>query len=97
MQVPYQGYRSDLHYEGEDMVKDGIYMIWPEFLKADGSVILEEEVLIPKEGHAFMWILLFDKMRGYHKARATVGRRCWFMEGSRKVAEAQITEVLGIK
>jgi hypothetical protein len=97
VQVPYQGYRSDLHYDGEDMEKDGIYMIWPEFLRPDGSVMLEEEVLVPSEGEAFMWILLFDKMRDYHKRRAIAGRRCWFMEGSRKVAEARITEQIGLK
>lgn len=97
VQVPSQGYRSDLHYDGEDMDKDGIYMIWPEFLRPDGSVMLEEEVLVPSEGEAFMWILLFDRMRDYHKARATPGRRCWFMEGSRKVAEARIIEQIGLK
>ena len=79
------------------MEKDGIYMIWPEFLASNGSVILEEETLVPQEGEAFMWILLFEKMRDYHKARATVGRRCWFMEGSRKVAEAHIIEQIGLK
>jgi hypothetical protein len=79
------------------MEKDGIYMIWPEFLRPDGSVMLEEEVLVPSEGEAFMWILLFDKMRDYHKRRAIAGRRCWFMEGSRKVAEARITEQIGLK
>ena len=79
------------------MNKDGIYMIWPEFLKADGSVMIEDEVMVPQEGEAFMWILMFDQMREYHKKRATVGRRCWFMEGSRKVAEAYITERIGLK
>ena len=97
VQVPYQGYRSDLHYEGEDMNKDGIYMIWPEFLNSDGSVMLEEETLVSREGEAFMWILLFDRMKEYHKARATAGRRCWFMEGPRKVAEAYIIEQIGLK
>lgn len=78
------------------MDKDGIYMIWPEFLRSDGSVMTEDDILVPGEGEAFMWILLFDRMRDYHKVRATVGRRCWFMEGTRKVAEACIIEQIGL-
>lgn len=96
VQVPYQGYRSDFHYEGEDMQTDGIYMIWPEFLRPDGTVMLEEETMVPDTGEAFMWILLFDRMRDYHRERALPGRRGWFMEGSRKVAEATIIEQIGL-
>ncbi len=96
VQVPYQGYRSDFHYEGEDMQVDGIYMIWPEFLCPDGSVMLEPETLVPESGEAYMWILLFDRMRDYHRERAVRGRRGWFMEGSRKVAEATIIEQIGL-
>jgi hypothetical protein len=93
LQTPYQGYRSDLHYEGEDIQKDGIYMIWPEFLNSDGSVILEDKAHVPASGEAFMWIVN-DEMRAYHSSAAKVGRRCWFMEGPRKVAEAIIVERL---
>jgi hypothetical protein len=96
VQLPLQGYRSDLHYDGEDMDRDGIYMIWPEFLDAGGSVISDEQSLVPPEGEAFMWILLFDRMKEYHRVRATPGRHCWFMEGSRKVAEARIIEQIGL-
>ena len=97
VQVPYQGYRSDLHYEGEDMHTDGIYMIWPEFLNPDGSVVLEDQKLVSPEGEAFMWILMHKEMKEYHKLRASLGRRCWFMEGNRKVAEAIITEIIGLE
>jgi hypothetical protein len=79
------------------MEKDGIYMIWPEFLRSDGTVMQEDETLVLREGQAFMWILLFDQMKEYHRARATVGRLCWFMEGTRKVAEARIVEQIGLK
>jgi hypothetical protein len=96
LQTPFQGYRSDLHYEGEDIQKDGIYMIWPEFLHPDGSVILEDKTHVPASGEAFMWIVR-EEMREYHRTRATVGRRCWFMEGARKVAEAIVIEQLGLK
>ncbi len=96
VQVPYQGYRSDFHYEGEDMQKYGIYMVWPEFLNADGTVIVRPETMTPESGEAFMWILFFDKMREYHRARAIPGRRGWFMEGAHKVAEATIIEQIGL-
>ena len=96
LQVPYQGYRSDLHYEGEVIEKDGIYMVHPEFLRPDGSVMLEDETLVPESGFAYMWILLFDRMWDYHRRRAVPGRKCWFMEGSRKVAEATVVEQIGL-
>jgi hypothetical protein len=88
IQTPYQGYRSDLHYEGEDIKTHGIYMVWPEFLNADGSVLLERETNVSASGEANMWILCYDKMKEYHRAEAIPGRKCWFMEGARKVAEA---------
>lgn len=96
VQVPSQGYRSDLHYDGEDMQEDGIYMIHPEFLLPDGSVMLEDQALVPPSGYAYMWILLFDRMWDYHRRRAVPGRKCWFMEGSRKVAEATVIEQIGL-
>jgi hypothetical protein len=96
VQVPYQGYRSDFHYEGEDMQRDGIYMIWPEFLRPDGTILLETEEIVPESGEAYMWILFFDRMSDYHRVRATPGRRGWFMEGSHKVAEVTILEQIGL-
>jgi hypothetical protein len=94
--LPFQGYRSDLHYEGEDIEKDGIYCIWPEFLNTDGSVIKDDDTCIPNEGKAYMWILFFDEMWKYHAKKAEPGRKCWFVEGSRKVAEAKIIERISL-
>lgn len=96
VQRPYQGYRSDLHYEGEDLQKDGIYMIWPEFLNEDGTVMMEDNTMVPWTGRAYMWILCFEEMWNYHCKRAVAGRRCWFMEGSKKVAEARVIEQIGL-
>ncbi|MEE2602740.1 MAG: hypothetical protein VX595_06710 [Pseudomonadota bacterium] len=94
--TPYQGYRSDLHYEGEDINEEGIYCIWPEFLNEDGSVISKENECVPESGKAYMWILFFDEMWECHTKNAWPGRKCWFMEGSRKVAEATILEKIGL-
>ncbi|BFM49018.1 hypothetical protein [Marinomonas sp. THO17] len=93
---PFQGYRSDLHYDGEDINEQGIYCIWPEFLNEDGDVITDENVHIPRSGKAYMWILFFDEMWEYHSKNAKPGRKCWFMEGSRKVAEAIIIEQIAL-
>ena len=94
--IPFQGCRTDLHYEGEDLQKDGVYIIHPEFLNEDGSVILDDNVEIPLTGRAYMWIAFFEKMWNYHRQRATPGRRCWFMYGKMKVAHATVIEQIGL-
>ena len=94
--TPFQGYRSDIHYEGEDITKDGIYCIWPEFLNENGSIKLDEKDRVPESGKAYMWILFFDEMWKYHAINAKPGRKCWFMEGARKVAEATIIEQISL-
>ena len=71
-------------------------MIHPEFLNPDGSVMLEDEVMVPWTGKAYMWILFFEKMWDYHRKRAVPGKRCWFMEGSKKVAEATVIEQIAL-
>ncbi|HAJ72328.1 MAG TPA: hypothetical protein DCO68_09655 [Methylophilaceae bacterium] len=93
---PYQGYRSDLHYEGEDINKQGLYCVWPEFLDENGAIIREENVIVPEHGKAYMWILFFEEMWEYHAKNAVPGRKCWFMEGSRKVAEVNIIEQISL-
>jgi hypothetical protein len=94
--LPYQGYRSDIHYDGENIKIDGIYCVWPEFLDDSGEVILEDDVHVPCRGTAYMWILFFDEMWDYHAKNAIPGRKLWFMEGGRKVADAVIVEQIGL-
>ncbi len=93
---PFQGYRSDLHYDGEDINQKGIYCVWPEFLNEDGAIIKEDNIQVPESGTAYMWILFFDEMWSYHAKNAVPERKCWFMEGARKVAEAKIIEQIGL-
>ncbi len=92
VQLPYQGHRSDFCYEGEDPQVDGVYMIWPEFLNADGSVMLEDQMMVAPEGEAYMWILNFDEMKEHHRARAIPGKQGWLVEGTKKVAEVTVIE-----
>jgi hypothetical protein len=93
---PFQGYRSDLHYEGEDINEDGIYRIWPEFLNRDGSVIKDGNIQIPEAGRTYVWMFSLNERWEYHARNARPGRKCWFIEVSRKVAEAKIVEQIAL-
>lgn len=90
----FQHLRCDFVYEGEDPLKDGLYMIHPEFLDADGQP-LEENTPVPLEGRASMWILM-PEMRAFHQLRIKPGVRGHFMEGPRKIANVQVEQVVGL-
>jgi hypothetical protein len=92
----WQGYRSDLSYEGDDLKTEGMYMVWPEFLDEHGEVILDNRNPVPPQGEAYMWILN-DEMRELHRRKATLGAKCFFMEGSRRVAEPEVIERIAIE
>lgn len=92
---PFQGYRCDWAYEGDDLAKTGVYMIWPEFLDAEG-VPLPDGERVPRSGQASMWILSGELRKQIHCRRIQEGTRGYFMEGSRKVAEAVVTRIVGL-
>lgn len=93
---PLQGYRCDFSYEGDDIQKTGIYMIWPEFEDERGKV-LPEGARVSARGMARMWIVS-EKMRvAIHRSRAQEGVKGYFMEGGRRVAEVIITKVVGLR
>ena len=93
--IPYQGYRSDFWYPHEGGNERSVFMIWPEFEDEDGSVILETDTPIKQKGTARM-IIVANKMREYHKIRIRKGTKGYFIEGSRKVAECEVIEVIGL-
>ncbi len=90
---PYQRIRWDFLYEGDDPRTDGIHMIWPEFISPAGSILGEGEV--PLVGEALMFIVNLDR-RSYHRERIGRGTRGFFVEGSRKVAECEVTGIHGL-
>lgn len=90
---PRQHVRWDFMYEGDDPLQDGISMVWPEFIGPSGTVLPEGEV--PMEGCAQMFVVNPDR-RPFHAARVAIGVRGFFMEGARRVAECQVTRVLGL-
>jgi hypothetical protein len=93
--TPYQHYRCDWSYEGDNIAETGIYMIWPEFLAVDGS-IFPNDIPVPTSGIATMWIVSPEMRHQVHCQRIKLGIKGYFMEGRRKVAEAIITEVIGL-
>lgn len=93
--VTFQHLRCDFMYERDDPVKDGIFMIHPEFLDEDGRP-LDEELPVPLEGKAAMWILVPEMRASVHRSRVKVGTRGHFMEGPRKIGDVTIEEIVGL-
>jgi len=94
-EATYQHLRCDFMYAGDDPLKDGIYMIHPEFLDEVGQPI-PDGVAVPLEGRASMWILIPELRASVHRTRARVGVKGHFMEGSRVIGDAVIEELVGL-
>jgi hypothetical protein len=84
--------RCDFSYEGDDVARDGIYMIWPEFEDAAG-VPLPDKAAVPTAGTATMWIVVPEMRIEVHRKKARVGVRGFFMVGGTKIASAEIVEI----
>lgn len=94
--LPKQGYRSDFAIE-DDFLKSPISLrvIHPEFEDENRNLIIDETKPILLSGTARMWIL-FPQSRTRHRNEIKLGMRGYFMEGSRKVAVAEIIEIVGL-
>lgn len=92
---PFQGYRCDWAYEGDDIGKTGIYMIGPEFMDANG-VDIPEGIPVSVTGIARMWIVSDELRVSIHRNRIREGVKGYFMEGNHRVAEAVVTRLIGI-
>lgn len=94
-----QGYRPDWVY-AEDYSEEAarspsfmpVFMIIPVFVDENGLVYDRGEI-IPLEGFANMHILN-DQLRPIHRRRIKVGTKGYFVEGSRRVAEATVIDIL---
>jgi hypothetical protein len=80
----------------EDEGKKRMWMIHPEFLNENNSVILDKNVRVPIEGKAQMWILN-EEFFEYHKERIKVGLPCFLVEGPNKVAVCEVVEIVRLK
>src|SRR5450830_70568 len=91
--LPHQHTRWDFQYEGDDPIADGIWMIWPEFLSAEGNVLPKGEV--PTTGRALMYIVNLDNVP-YHRERISIGTRGFFVEGPKAVATCEVVAIHGL-
>jgi len=95
--LPFQGYRSDFWYFHEEQpTPNSIYMIWPEFEDEQGNIIIQSDCPISQEGIARMWIIM-PPMRLFHRDKINIGLKGFFMEGSRRVAECEVIELIDLK
>ena len=90
--LPFQGIRFDFSYQAEDGSE--LYIVWPEFEDANGNVILENDLPVPHEGTALMWVVIPER-RIVHKEKIKIGVKGFFHEGIR-VAECEIIEVMDL-
>jgi hypothetical protein len=74
---PFQGYRSDWAYDGDDISNGALFMIWPEFLDPEGKV-LPSEAQAPVTGRANMWIIVQKMIEQVHGTRIKVGTKGGF-------------------
>ena len=91
--LPNQGIRFDFYYEHENHEIKGYFMIYPEFEDANGNLITQGSVL--RQGVARMWILN-PKLRAYHQERIQKGRRGYFLEGHKRVADCEVIEIVDL-
>lgn len=94
--LPFQGYRSDFWYDHpEHSGTNRIFVIWPEFEEENGDILLNDDVPVPQSGTARMWIIV-PESRLYHKDKIKAGLKGYLMEGSRRVAECEVTEIIDL-
>ena len=88
----FQGIRSDFLYAGDGPQKDGIHMIYPEFLDHTGHVILQKDTEVERYGFANMWILMQERV-SYHIGRLQIGSKGHMVAGSKKLAEVTVVQI----
>jgi hypothetical protein len=95
LSLPHQGYRPDFWYAHESHMSNQVFMIWPEFENMAGEVIIQNNGPVDENGTARMWIIA-PEIRSYHCDKIKIGIIGYFMEGSKKVAECEVIELLGL-
>lgn len=94
--APFNGIRWDLNY-AEEPPAAGLYMIYPDFLGDDGhSLPVDQALPVDRPIRARMRILIDEMRAQVHRSRIKVGTRFYCCEGSRRVAEGQVTLITGL-
>jgi hypothetical protein len=93
-QQPRQGiYRPDIRYV--DDIDTQAWMVWPLFLAADESE-LGDGATIPNRCSANFYIVDENMRREVHALRLKVGVQFNLVEGARRVAVCEVTEILAL-
>jgi len=92
---PVNGIRWDLMYEDDDGGEPSLYVIWPEFIDANGDALPRD---VPLSGtlRARMHIANDEFAKSIHKIRIRVGTRFFMMEGSHKMARGTVSWITGL-
>ena len=89
---PGQGMRVDFLYEGDAPKTDGVHMIWPEILDANGRVVRDTTPgRMDSAGFSNMWIIM-EECREYHHRRIKMGTKGMWWRGAR-MAYVSIVQV----
>ena len=91
--APYQGYRADIHYDGDDA--DGVWMVWPRFIDDSGQE-LPDGTVIPQVSRAHFYIVNGELRRTVHRKRLREGVCFHICEGQRRVAACLVTKILSL-
>ena len=95
--APFNGIRWDFSYEGADIEKEGIYMIWPDFYDDKHDSIPKDQKLPVDQNLSARMTIVVDEMRvQVHQRRIEVGTRFYCHEGAKRVAEGYVTRITGL-
>ena len=94
-QRPLQYMRCDFSYDGDNIHRDGVYGVWPEF-EDDCRNPIPEGSPIPSTGFASMWVVSPMMRVDVHRQKARLGRKAYFMAGGTRFARAEIIELIGL-
>ena len=93
--APFNGIRWDFCY-AEDDPSDGIYMIHPDFLDANGCSRPTDAPLPLDTSLVARFRICVDAMRPTHQARIAVGTCFYCHEGGHRVASGTVTRLVGL-
>jgi hypothetical protein len=92
----FNGIRWDLAYANQQP-GDTLYMIWPDFLDAEGNSRSDEAPLPVGETLPARMLVVVDEMREQvHRSRVAPGVRFYCHEGVKRVADGVVTRVTGL-
>jgi hypothetical protein len=93
-QPPLQGiYRPDIRYA--DDANTQTWMVWPLFLSASETE-LENGATVPEHCNANFYIINENLRREVHASRLKIGVQFDLVEGSKRVAVCEVTELLSL-